>query len=222
MDNNIDIKRNYSEYYLRLKNMGYDDIELRKMASNYKEDFHFHPFTASMIIIDGNVIIDDQEKIHKLKKGDFISVNALVKHNEKTDSNGATFLYAKKYKTTDYNFDLVGLWLEEFYMVDKSWPLVAYIRRSSASFLIYLILFQQYYTEIWLSQEEVLSKIPKRYGSRSTLINIINDGLERKNIFKNITFADKRSVYYILGKDVFTEMSKWLGTRHELMQKIVK
>ena len=216
------INEEYAEYYLKLKNLGYEEITLRHMDPDDMQEDHFHPFTASMIIIKGNVTIQDERKIYKLVKGDFISVESMKKHKEKTDIKGATFLYGKKYNGKIHNRDIIQLMIEEYDMADQKWPLVAYIRKSPASFMLYVFLYQQYYTEIWHSQEGILNSIPKRYGSRSTVLNILTDGIERKTIIKKSRVNDKRSVYYELSFNIFEEMSSWINTKHDILVNIFK
>ena len=59
-----------------------------------------------------------------------------------------------------------------------------------ASYILYLTLFKQYYTEDWLSQEEILNLIPKSNASRSTLINLINFGISEGYILMRISLCE--------------------------------
>ena len=57
----ISVKKQYPAYYKKIKNLGYDTIEIRKLEPNLNLQSHFHPFTACMIILDGKVVIGENK-----------------------------------------------------------------------------------------------------------------------------------------------------------------
>ena len=65
-------------------------------------------------------------------------------------------------------------------------------------------------SEIWHSQEEIINLVPRIYGSRSTIINLINEGIEAEYILKRITSSDRRSVYYELGLKFYKILDDWV------------
>ncbi len=58
----INLKKEYPDYYKKIKNLGYDSIEIRKLESNLNLEAHFHPFTACMIILEGVVSLKDKNQ----------------------------------------------------------------------------------------------------------------------------------------------------------------
>ena len=52
----------YPDQYKKIKNLGYDTIEIRDLQANLDLDYHLHPFKACMYIISGEVKIKDLNK----------------------------------------------------------------------------------------------------------------------------------------------------------------
>jgi len=211
----------YPNEYQKIKKLGYDFIEIRKLDSNVNTGFHFHPFTASMIIIEGQVILDNSTEEVILNKGDFISVNKNIYHNEKTGLKGAVLLYGKKINENKYNLAIVEDSLNSLYLGSNS-KLISYITKSPVGYILYLSLYKQHYSEIWMNQENILNLIPKSYGSRSTILNLIKDGIKRGFIHKIVTTLDKRAVQYELDSQIFYEIESWLKVRKSNLLNILK
>ena len=205
----VRIKKQYPAYYEKIKNLGYDSIEIRKLEPNLNLESHFHPFTACMIILDGQVVIGENKNKYVLKSGDFIAVDRNSLHTEKTSKDGATVIYGKKFSKNTPNISLIDYNLKNL-ISDKDSFIQTYIKKSFASYILYLTLFKQYYTEDWLSQEEILNLIPKSNASRSTLINLINFGISEGYILKRISNTDRRSVFYELSLEVFMELENMM------------
>ena len=91
--------------------------------------------------------------------------------------------------------------------------LISLVTKTPASYILYLTLYKQHYTEIWKTQEDLLIMIPKIYASRSTIINLINEGINNNLINKHRTHLDKRAVYYELNENLFYEIESWLKVR---------
>ncbi len=111
-----------------------------------------------------------------------------------------------------YNLAIIEDSLNSLYLGDNN-KLISLITKTPASHILYLTLYKQHYSEIWNSQEDILNIIPKSYASRSTIINLIQDGIDRGIIHKKQTLLDKRSVYYELDENLFYDIESWLRVR---------
>ena len=211
----------YSKEYSKIKNLGYDFIEERKIESNLDTGYHAHPFTACMIIIEGRVVLNNTTEEIILNKGDFIEVKNNISHTEKTGSNGALVLYGKKFNENKYNLAIIEDSLNSLYLGDNH-KTISFITKTPASHILYLTLYKQHYSEIWNSQEDILNIIPKVYASRSTIINLIQEGIDRGFIHKKKFLLDKRSVYYELDENLFYSIESWLKVRKSEMIEMFK
>jgi hypothetical protein len=211
----------YSKEYSKIKNLGYDFIEERKIESNLDTGYHAHPFTACMIIIEGRMVLNNTTEEIILNKGDFIEVKNNISHTEKTGSNGALVLYGKKFNENKYNLAIIEDSLNSLYLGDNH-KTISLITKTPASHILYLTLYKQHYSEIWNSQEDILNIIPKVYASRSTIINLIQEGIDRGFIHKKKLLLDKRSVYYELDKNLFYSIESWLKVRKSEMIEMFK
>ena len=211
----------YSKEYSKIKNLGYDFIEERKIESNLDTGYHAHPFTACMIIIEGGVVLNNTTEEIILNKGDFIEVKNNISHTEKTGSNGALVLYGKKFNENKYNLAIIEDSLNSLYLGDNH-KTISLITKTPASHILYLTLYKQHYSEIWNSQEDILNIIPKVYASRSTIINLIQEGIDRGFIHKKKFLLDKRSVYYELDENLFDSIESWLKVRKSEMIEMFK
>ena len=205
------VKNLYPSQYKKIKELGYETIEIRTLESNLELENHMHPFTACMYILEGEVQLEDStNKEHNLKPGDFIAVNSNDMHKEKTFSRGAKVIYGKKFDQSRKNIvNQVNASLNDLYLGDNN-KFIAYMTKSPVSYILYLTLYKQYYSEIWHSQEEIINLVPRIYGSRSTIINLINEGIEAEYILKRITLSDKRSVYYELDLKFYKILDEWV------------
>lgn len=208
------VKNLYPSQYKKIKELGYETIEIRTLEANLELENHLHPFTACMYILEGEVQLEDStNKEHNLKPGDFIAVNSNDMHKEKTFSRGAKVIYGKKFDQSRKNIvNQVNASLNDLYLGDNN-KFIAYITKSPVSYILYLTLYKQYYSEIWHSQEEIINLVPRIYGSRSTIINLINEGIEAEYILKRITSSDRRSVYYELGLEFYKILDNWVIER---------
>jgi hypothetical protein len=211
----------YSKEYSKIKNLGYDFIEERKIESNLDTGYHAHPFTACMIIIEGRMVLNNTTEEIILNKGDFIEVKNNISHTEKTGSNGALVLYGKKFNENKYNLAIIEDSLNSLYLGDNH-KNISLITKTPASHILYLTLYKQHYSEIWNSQEDILNIIPKVYASRSTIINLIQEGIDRGFIHKKKLLLDKRSVYYELDENLFDSIESWLKVRKSEMIEMFK
>ena len=206
---NIDLRDEYPKEYKKIKNLGFDTIEKRQVSPNLNSGFHSHPFTACMTILEGGILLNNVSEEILLKKGDFISVENNVSHNEKTGLTGALILYGKKFNENKFNLAIIENSLNSLYLGNNN-KLISLITKTPASYILYLTLYKQHYSEIWHSQEDILNIIPKTYASRSTVINLIRQGLDKNLIQKQHTASDKRAVYYQLNENIFYEVEAWI------------
>ncbi|MDB9761239.1 cupin domain-containing protein [Alphaproteobacteria bacterium] len=218
---NTDLRDIFPKEFTKIKNLGYDSIERRKLSANLDSGFHAHPFKACMIILEGEILLNNVSEEFFLNKGDFISVDNNVSHNEKIGPKGAIILYGKKFNENKNNLAIIEDSLNALYLGGNN-KLISFITKSPASYILYLTLYKQHYSEIWKSQEDILHLIPKIYASRSTIINLINDGIKRNFINKKRTNSDKRSVYYELNQDIFYEIESWIKERKSKLINILQ
>ena len=195
--------------FKKIKKLGYETIEKRYLQPNMDTGIHSHPFVACMIILEGEISLANSHEKKLLKKGDFISVESNVSHHEKVGKKGVTVLYGKKFNENKYNLKIIEDSLDTLYLGGNN-DIISFITKTPASYILYLSLFKQHYSEIWLSQELILNLIPKRYASRSTILNLITDGINRKFIKKRISLIDKRSVQYELDSNIIFDIEAWL------------
>ena len=213
----------YPDQYKKIKNLGYDTVEIRNLRANLDLDYHLHPFTACMYIISGEVKIEDlNKKEYHLKAGDFIAVDSNDMHNEKTFEQGAKVIYGKKFdKDRINNLDVVDSSLNSLYLGNND-KFISYITKTPVSYIVYLTLYKQYYSEKWHSQEEIINLVPRVYGSRSTIINLIKEGIVAGYIIKRNTSEDRRSVYYELDMDIYKSIDQWVINRKTSFKEMIK
>jgi len=219
MDTNL--RDLYPKEYIKIKNLGYDTIDRRKLEPNKNTGFHTHPFTACMIILEGKVLLNNVSEEIVLKKGDFISVDNNISHNEKIGPKGAVVLYGKKLDENKQNIAIIEDSLNGLYLETNN-QFISFITITPASYILYLTLYKQHYSEIWINQEDIFKLIPRKYASRSTIINLINNGINRKYIKKARTYLDKRAVYYELSDDIFYEIESWIKVRKSKLVNILR
>ena len=216
----VNLSEEFPIEFKKIKKLGYETIEKRYLQPNMDTGIHSHPFTACMIILEGEILLTDSHEKNLLKKGDFISVESNISHHEKVGKKGVTVLYGKKFNENKYNLKIIEDSLDALYLGSNN-NTISFITKTPASYILYLSLFKQHYSEIWLSQESILNLIPKRYASRSTILNLITDGINRKFIKKQTALKDKRSVQYELSGNVFFDIEHWIKERKSRFTNIV-
>ena len=217
---NTGLRDDYPKEYMKIKNLGYDTIERIELSANLDTGFHIHPFTACMIILEGEILLNNVSEEILLNEGDFISVDNNASHNEKIGPKGAVVLYGKKLDENKQNIAIIEDSLNGLYLETNN-QLISFITITPASYILYLTLYKQHYSEIWINQEDILMLIPRKYASRSTIINLINNGINRKYIKKSRTYSDKRAVYYELSDDIFYEIASWIKVRKSKLVNIL-
>ena len=76
--------------------------------------------------------------------------------------------------------------------------------------------------EKWHSQEEIINIVPRVYGSRSTIINLIKEGIVAGYIIKRNTSEDRRSVYYELDIDIYKAIDQWVINKKRSFKELIK
>jgi len=84
---------------------------------------------------------------------------------------------------------------------------------SHLHFVITLEIAQANYQNKKISIEDLYSKIPKIFGSRSTIKKTLLEGVNSKFFVKNISLKDKRVKIYDLNENSRTNLELWLHNR---------
>ena len=66
------------------------------------------------------------------------------------------------------------------------------------------------YSKMYISYEKICQFVPKKFGSRSTIQSILNDGVDKKFFLKKISERDKRVKIYLLSDNFCNEIENWL------------
>ena len=74
----VNLSEEFPIEFKKIKKLGYETIEKRYLQPNMDTGIHSHPFTACMIILEGEILLTDSHEKNLLKKGDFISVESLA------------------------------------------------------------------------------------------------------------------------------------------------
>ena len=84
---------------------------------------------------------------------------------------------------------------------------------SHLHFVITLEIAQANYQNKKISIEDLYSKIPKIFGSRSTIKKTLREGVNSKFFVKNTLLKDKRVKIYDLNANSRTNLELWLHNR---------
>ena len=87
----VNLSEEFPAEFKKIKKLGYETIEKRYLQPNMDTGVHSHPFTACMIILEGEILLSNSHEKNLLKKGDFISVESNISHNEKVGKKGVIF-----------------------------------------------------------------------------------------------------------------------------------
>ena len=67
-----------------------------------------------------------------------------------------------------------------------------------------------------ISYEKLCLSIPKSLGSRSSIQNLLNEGLDKKLLFKIENKKDKRIKNYFLTDDFYLMVLDWIKTQRKI------
>ncbi len=84
------------EFRKHVEIQGYAAPELREYAPNLSGELHAHEFSAILLVIRGTFSLALEKESLDCLTGEIYEVPAGVLHDERTGSNGATILLAKK------------------------------------------------------------------------------------------------------------------------------
>ena len=62
----------------------------------------------------------------------------------------------------------------------------------------------------YISYEKLCEKVPKKFGSRSTIQSILNDGVNENYFTKSASEIDKRIKIYILSDEFIKLLDDWI------------
>ena len=62
----------------------------------------------------------------------------------------------------------------------------------------------------FISYEKLCENVPKKFGSRSTIQGILNDGVNENYFLKSISAVDKRIKIYILSDEFIKVLEDWI------------
>lgn len=69
----------------------------------------------------------------------------------------------------------------------------------------------------YVSYEKLCEKIPKKFGSRSTIQNILNEAVNEKYFLKFVSPLDKRIKSYILSDEFIKILDEWIKFHEDPM-----
>ncbi len=111
---------------------------------------------------------------------------------------------------------LLGEFIKEYYSSKEEKGFNEFRYRSSLHFLISLEVAFGEYSKNEMSYEMLCDKIPRFWGSRTTIFSILNHGMEAKFFEKIACKKDKRIRLYKLNSHSRVSMEKWLKNRKTL------
>lgn len=109
---------------------------------------------------------------------------------------------------------------DNFYSDKRKKGIVAFMMQSPLHFSILL--------EVAIAElegepncfEDLISLIPSRYGSRSTINTILNDYVAQDYFCKRTSKDDKREKVYTVCKDWFPDVYGWINNRHKSLKEV--
>ena len=85
-----------AEFRRHVEKQGYGEPELREYEPNLSGELHSHEFSAMLLVMRGTFSLALEKESINCLAGEIYQVPAGVLHDERTGSNGATILLAKK------------------------------------------------------------------------------------------------------------------------------
>ena len=74
------------------------------------------------------------------------------------------------------------------------------------------------YTNEEITLEQLYERIPKKFGSRSTIKATLSEGVKNGFFIKNVSMKDKRMKVYRLNDDSKVSVESWLEGRKKLYE----
>jgi quercetin dioxygenase-like cupin family protein len=87
---------NEIEFRTQLKQQGFDEPEVLQREANLTNAEHTHDFTASALVLDGEVSVISASGTTTCHAGDTFTLASGTPHHEQYGSQGARFLVARR------------------------------------------------------------------------------------------------------------------------------
>jgi len=84
------------QFRAQLVSQGFTDIEVLEREANLSNDDHTHDFTASALILDGEISVTTAEGTTTCGVGDTFMLDGGVVHHETYGPQGARFLLGRR------------------------------------------------------------------------------------------------------------------------------
>lgn len=115
------------------------------------------------------------------------------------------------------NFEqLLKEFIKEYYKSKNEKGFNEFRYRSSLHFLLCLEIALSSYSKKNVSYEILCDKIPRSWGSRTTILSILNHGIAENYFDKVSNQKDRRVKFYRLNDPSKLSMEKWLKNRKKL------
>jgi len=89
---------NEEEIFKKLKKEGYVNLFVWSDPPNAFYDWHVHPFNEVRWVVEGEITIETEERVYRLKPGDKLKVPAGTRHKALVGSSGVTYVCGSKLK----------------------------------------------------------------------------------------------------------------------------
>jgi len=99
---------------------------------------------------------------------------------------------------------------DDLYKNHKSNTSLQFLQTSILHYAICLEISIGTYSKKYISYEKICNSVPKKFGSRSTIQTILNDGVQKQFFNKKISKKDKRIKTYSLSGEFKNSIENWL------------
>ena len=121
-------------------------------------------------------------------------------------------------KTPHFLLENLKFFRDDLYKNHKSKTSLQFLQTSVLHYAICLEIGIGTYSKEYISYEKICYCVPKKFGSRSTIQTILNDGVEKKFFNKKISKKDKRIKTYSLSDEFKNSIEDWLKSQLVRMQ----
>ncbi len=87
---------NEAEFRAELQRRGYGEPEVAERPANLVNEPHVHEFSASALILEGEVTLTTADGAKTCRAGDHFELTGGIEHTERYGPEGARFLIAKR------------------------------------------------------------------------------------------------------------------------------
>jgi hypothetical protein len=100
-------------------------------------------------------------------------------------------------------------------LIDHKLELISYFQLDLNRYLVLLKIFENFYGDMGMKQEDIIEQIPTPISSRSNLINIINEACARELFVKETMEGDHRKRTIVPSKQLQVEFKEWMALCHQ-------